>query len=590
LSGYIGSKNASLDHEPGGKPVIHQRDIIFLGGLMSRLICLYCRGNNLRKIGRAIAGYTRVQLYLCTTCGRLLTEGEVIKRPTCPKCQKPMKINNFGRRNRLTDFTIQFKCSRCGYSKTLGSYENIRRERSPRCPRCGSKNMTKKGNGVYECKKCGLKTGLPVINRMSKYIKEPDVKYVKLIKANPDELPRELREAIKTLDEHWIRKALKYTGPLPCPYCGNPAGYKGWKGPLRRYKCESCGREFTVKTYIRLAEKEKRPPCPNCGSNEHVIKDGKDYKGVQKYFCKKCGRYFRETTAYDTHGQYWEAAVEYVSEGISVKRLCREKRISPNKLLKSVEELARRADGVVYNERRKPGILIIDDSKVYINGRQDYFWEFLDYKSRLKTYADASRGRGWRDVARGIITYAANFDLKAVFSDGLTANARALYHLYAPKVVFVHWNRMPSKDFPLKTEHSLIIIDDFGDFAVVSLGRGRKLPLGRFKCRTNLDLAELILRFSDDLAVIVVNTKRNLSKIAELLLDDNSGGDYVYHFICGKGYLKALVERAIRDVKRRVSWFDGRFSSLENSRCFFKVNAFYYNMFHHHETFGMQAI
>ena len=152
---------------------------------MSQLIYLYCRGSSLRKIGKAIAGYTRVQLYLCTTCGRLLTEGEVIKRPICPKCRKPMKINNFGGRNRLTDFTIQFKCSRCGYSQTLESYENIRRERSPRCPRCGNKDMIKKGNGVYECKKCGLKTRLPVINKINRYIEKPDVKYVKLIRANP---------------------------------------------------------------------------------------------------------------------------------------------------------------------------------------------------------------------------------------------------------------------------------------------------------------------------------------------------------------------------------------------------------------------
>ena len=132
----------------------------------------------------------------------------------------------------------------------------------------------------------------------------------------------------------------------------------------------------------------------------------------------------------------------------------------------------------------------------------------------------------------------------------------------------------------------MIIIDDFGDFAVVSLGWGRKLPLGRFKCETNLDLAELIQRFSDDLAVIVVNTKRNLSKVAELLLDSDNDGDHIYHFICGKGYLKALVERTIRDVKKRVSWFNGKFNSLKNSKYFFKVNAFYYNMFHHHESLG----
>ena len=30
--------------------------------------------------------------------------------------------------------------------------------------------------------------------------------------------------------------------------------------------------------------------CPQCGS-EHIVKNGRDYKGAQKYYCHECGSY-----------------------------------------------------------------------------------------------------------------------------------------------------------------------------------------------------------------------------------------------------------------------------------------------------------
>ena len=112
---------------------------------MGGVICPHCRGGRLRKAGKAVAGYVKVQLYHCGTCNRLLAEGEVVKRPVCPRCHRPMRINNFGGGNRFVGFKVQFKCSRCNYTITLGGFKHIREERSPRCPVCGGKYMVKKG-------------------------------------------------------------------------------------------------------------------------------------------------------------------------------------------------------------------------------------------------------------------------------------------------------------------------------------------------------------------------------------------------------------------------------------------------------------
>ena len=229
--------------------------------------------------------------------------------------------------------------------------------------------MIKKGEDVYKCVKCGLKLELLVLGKIDGYIDECNVVYVKLINVDLNALPEVVREAVETLDERKIKKALGYTGPLRCPHCGGVGSYKGWKGSLRRYKCSECGREYTVKTFIKLAKRERRPVCPHCGSNENVVKNGRDNKGVQRFLCRKCSRYFRETTAIGSGGPYWDAALEYVSKGVSVKTLCEERKISPNKLFNSIKALADMVEGIVYNRRKKPGILIIDDSKHYLNGR-----------------------------------------------------------------------------------------------------------------------------------------------------------------------------------------------------------------------------
>ena len=144
------------------------------------------------------------------------------------------------------------------------------------------------------------------------------LKKVKLIKANPDKLPQPLRRALTTMRPDHMMQALKINeDSIPCPYCGKsntrPKGWKKYCGmTIRVWKCHNCGKRFTVMTYIRLRMRELYPSCPKCGSNEFVVRYGLP-NGKQKYYCKRCGRYFTEDTSADAILKKLVVFLEYVA-------------------------------------------------------------------------------------------------------------------------------------------------------------------------------------------------------------------------------------------------------------------------------------
>ena len=490
---------------------------------------------------------------------------------------------------------IYYACDRCGNYKAIGETREAMAERSPICQKCGAKNMIrreyKNGKKVFQCKKCGRKTLMPIMDKKKLVIEEGyKVTMVKLIKADIDKLPAPIKMAVITLSQYWIERALNYNGKdIPCPYCGSwrvvKKGKKKWRSGriVQKYLCKDCGREFTPNTYIRLAAKERMPPCPECGSNEAVVKHGHDYKGDQHYYCKKCRRKFLPRVGRVKESDA-KKALDYVSGGKSLERISKDEKRSKGSIIKSVRALGNDTDCRIIENARLSGIVIADEKKVFVCGRQMYLWGFLDFNSRFCVYSDVTPGRGWRDAARGLLAYYANSNISALVSDGHPCYSRALVYLFAPYVVFVFWNRIPGKSFPLDFKRSAIIIDDFGDHAVVSIGLDRAVPLGVFPCRSEEDLASIISNFSSELAVIIVNTKRNLSRVVLDIVGRRSR--FIYHFICGYGYLKAYVERFFASISRRLSLFDSRFMSLEGARSFSKLYAFDYNWLREHRSLG----
>lgn len=58
--------------------------------------------------------------------------------------------------------------------------------------------------------------------------------------------------------------------------------------------------------------KNKRPPCPSCGSS-HILKNGSIHNKKRKYLCKDCGRQFVENP---TKRYISKQEIEYIERGL----------------------------------------------------------------------------------------------------------------------------------------------------------------------------------------------------------------------------------------------------------------------------------
>ena len=542
-------------------------------------ICQYCMSIVKKTPRKRRIAWTEVSQYYCKKCRKRLVEGEVIKIPICQKCQKPMRLVRINK----TKFgkSYLFKCE-CGNHTTLAKARKITEERSPICPYCGHKSMIERkirGNKiVLYCKKCQKYTTMPEIEQIRWRVKRKAVD--RPTRTSLDDVPKVIRKAIKTKSEYWIKEVRMYSGSLKCPYCGGESIKKGKRtlkdgSKIQKYKCKECHRHFTPLTYLRLAEKSRMPCCPYCGTNNMVVKNS-HVDGRQLYKCKRCKRSFLGYRVQGYRLDRLEAVREYVSSGKSVSKAGAEHGYSGQTILRTIRDISR----VIAYPGRLSGILIADEKKVFVDGKQRYYWAFVDLDTRLCVYSDVTKGRGMVDALRGYIAYSYAARPRVIVTDGHPCYARASVLLFAPKLAFVFWNKTPGERFPLNVEESLLIVDDYGDHVIISMGAGRKVPIGKVKCSSDADLAGILASIADNMTTIVVNSGRSFSSIVKLL----DAGDLVFHFICGKGYLKAYVERFLREPSRRLSWFARRFKSLESARAFSRVYAIVYNFFRRHRS------
>jgi transposase-like protein len=81
---------------------------------------------------------------------------------------------------------------------------------------------------------------------------------------------------------------------VACPRCGALAIYRYGRTPAgdKRYLCQACRRQFTLKASVWLSA-EERPACPACGKPMHVyMREG----GLTRFRCRDypaCRTFFK---------------------------------------------------------------------------------------------------------------------------------------------------------------------------------------------------------------------------------------------------------------------------------------------------------
>ena len=556
--------------------------------------CPNCGSTNLIEITVIMGHNEKIQAWKCNECNRLILNGEAIKRPQCPKCGRPMRINGYT--DILQISVPRWYCPECKLDLTTFIKKLMRKAKSPPCPRCGHSHTkqegTSRGDKKYFCPNCGTYFLAPRMNHI-KTKKMPALlrlKKVKLIRTNIDALPPSLGKALTTMSPDHILQALRINNySVPCPYCGEnntrPKGSKKYNGmKIKQWKCCNCGKRFTVMTYIKLRMRELYPSCPECGSNEAVIRYGTP-NGKQKYYCKKCDRYFTESTSADAILRRLLKFLEYVASGPSLDSACSRAGVSRKNAQNYLSVLAELINVRPSQRNRLSGVVIADEEAIKIGGKMRYSWKFIDWKTRYVVHADVTLGRSERDALIGLLSYIKfGVPIRIFVSDGHPAYFKAFRSIALPNCVTVFWNKKPGKSFPEWLKACSLRIDDYGDSVVVSLGVDRLLPLGVYKCLTEDDLAEIILRFSFAGGVIFVSTRKSMSAVIYCIYQ--LGSAFAYHFVCGYGYLKAYVERLIGTFSRRISRFFKNFSSLHGARLFVRAFWVYYNWFKKHKSLG----
>ena len=556
--------------------------------------CPNCRSTNLIEITAIMGHNKKVRAWKCNECNKLILNGEAIKRPQCPKCGRTMRIKGYT--DILQISVPRWYCPKCQLDLTTLIKKLMREAKKPPCPKCGYKhtepNGTSRGHKKYFCPNCGAYFLVPRMD-FTKTKELPTLlrlKKVKLIKADLDKLPRPLHRALTTMHPDHIMQALGINeDSIPCPYCGeintSPKGWKKYRGMMIRvWKCHDCGKRFTVMTYIRLKMRELYPSCPKCGSNEFVVRYGLP-NGKQKYYCKHCKSYFTKDTSADANLKKLVVFLEYVAGSPSLDFASSKAGVSRKNAKKYLETLAELIRVRASRRNNFSGVVIADEKAVKIRGKIRYSWKFIDWRTRYVFYADVTPGRPTKAALAGLISYLAfGVPIRIFVSDGLPEYFKAFRSIALPSCVAVFWNKKPGKSFPAELRACVVWIDDYGDHAVVSFGPNRLLPLGSFRCLTEEEIAEIILRFSFAGGVIFVSTRKSMSAVIHYLY--NRDLPFSYHFICGYGYLKAYVERVIGTISRRMSRFFKNFSSLDGARRFIRAFWVYYNWFKRHKSLG----
>jgi putative transposase len=148
------------------------------------------------------------------------------------------------------------------------------------------------------------------------------------------------------------------------------------------------------------------PLCKYCGS-PNVIRYGK-YKAAQRYYCKDCGRKFAGVDTIPKM-QYSTSkiadALNMYYEGLSLLEIRRNliqqhnDYISDATIYNWVKRFSKLA--IMKADRYKPdvgGVWVADETMVDIDGRNVWFWDIIDTKTRFLIASHMSYTRTTKDA------------------------------------------------------------------------------------------------------------------------------------------------------------------------------------------------
>jgi len=151
---------------------------------------------------------------------------------------------------------------------------------------------------------------------------------------------------------------------------------------------------------------DSMPKCKYCGAKA-VVKFG-TYKGAQRYFCKICHRKFKadDTTFHmKTDANEVSSALNMYYEGMSVKAIRRHLQQEHNHapstatIYEWILKYTQYATDSIKGYQPEVGdIWIADETVLKIDGRNVWFWDIIDDKTRYLLASRISRSRTTRDA------------------------------------------------------------------------------------------------------------------------------------------------------------------------------------------------
>jgi putative transposase len=147
--------------------------------------------------------------------------------------------------------------------------------------------------------------------------------------------------------------------------------------------------------------------CKYCGGH-NVIKYG-HYRGMQRFFCKDCKRKFADNDALPdmkTPIDQVGAALGMFYEGQSLNKVCRllnqiyHSYPSDSTVYRWVVRFTKRAVGEA--EKYKPNVgdvWVADETVLDIDGKNVWFWDIIDAKTRFLLASRLSRSRTIKEAA-----------------------------------------------------------------------------------------------------------------------------------------------------------------------------------------------
>ncbi|MFB3889202.1 MAG: hypothetical protein ACE14S_06895 [Candidatus Bathyarchaeia archaeon] len=182
-------------------------------------------------------------------------------KPICPECG----LNVYVKKNGIANGKQRYYCDSCHRDfclnpKKTGRRAWIDRSSYPLCPKCSLNAKVYKvgcnpqGKQRYKCYSCNLGFSFPYIEKI-KTVRVPKPKMPK-----PKKIKVQKPKKIKIVN-------LKFL-------------FKTEKPKILKQKPKL------------IRKKSAFPPCPKCGSREHIYKHGFNRSGKQNWQCNTCHRFF----------------------------------------------------------------------------------------------------------------------------------------------------------------------------------------------------------------------------------------------------------------------------------------------------------